>query len=1196
MKAKFLILVALFLITLSFPIIKPQAYLHKSKNTNRQAVTQWIQARLKAQITGNTSEAWQREVPQSSLFSKNSKDSKNIERSSSVIRQQLLNISPNLLSKFSSSLQNYLSGESVQEPFPEAAGNENTLINDPNQDFGLKVQNNTSSAVSGSNIVVAYNDIGTEISTVSYSNDNGVSWKTSHIPQMTIGRNFGSGVVAASDKTFYYTGLGVNSIGVPAIIISKSTDAGQSWSIPAFIAAPSGNNSFQDKPWIAVDTTNTATGGNVYVGWTDFTITGINNGSKIVCATSTDGGLSFSTPVTVFFADSSVNVQGVTIAIGAKGEVNLAWGDNSISGISFSRSTDGGQTFSSPVIAAKIKTYELLGTLLNSHFTVNGLPSLAIDNSRSASQGTIYVVFNAPSSTNPQDLADVFLARSTDQGASWSNLIKVNDDKTSTDQFMPSVAVATDGTVGVMWYDRRNDSLYNGMVDVYAASSNNGGVSFNPNQRITTANWGVLTTPIGIRSNYHGDYNQISALTNQPGFFFNWGDDRSGKDPDVYGLRSPLPLSNTNDFAMSPITPSQTVEAGQRAEFLLQLVNSTNIANVSATSDSNTISFEFETRISPTGQQIAVRARTTMATTVSTHPVIVTVRNSSGVKTSITLRLNVSPQQNFPSLPTNITQSVSQNIQPHAAIDQQGVINAVWADNSTRNFRIYLSRSTNNGNSFSSQIDISQSKNLCINPKVAVGSDKNIHVIWQECPDDSCQVMYSRSIDQGASFSKPKLISQDIEYSELPNIITNPNGEVVIFWDGARTLSAAKFEVFASKSSNGGESFSFPTALVSDGGRNLFTTASASDGKGNSYLAYESCKDGGCRIETKRSSNGFDSFTDGAIASKDLGFAIRPSLSAPGNGVVQVAMTVALSDQDNRFEIFAANSVNDGITFSSPKNISNSVQTSNDASVLAINQQVYVAWRDLSSGNPDIYLAKSSDQGNTFSPVINITSDNTISLLPTLTSDAANRVYLFYQDELNGNDDAYFLRIDGTPFPTTIEGFSPTSGPIGTSITIKGQELAQTTAITIGGQPAKFFFSKPTEIVAVVPPNAISGAISITTTTGTVNSKDTFTVITPVINILSPMGGEKLKAGDSFVIKWQVQSIEPASFDLLLSTDGGSNFSTPIAMNLSATDRTFSWIVPAIKTKTARVQLVTRTSNGVSFLTISKNNFKIKAK
>ncbi|MBK7997065.1 MAG: hypothetical protein IPK14_27940 [Blastocatellia bacterium] len=73
-----------------------------------------------------------------------------------------------------------------------------------------------------------------------------------------------------------------------------------------------------------------------------------------------------------------------------------------------------------------------------------------------------------------------------------------------------------------------NDELFNGMLEVYGTTSSDGSLSFSQNQRISNSSWAVpLTTPVGIRSNYD-DYNQMSAVNG--GFFFNWGDDRSGKD------------------------------------------------------------------------------------------------------------------------------------------------------------------------------------------------------------------------------------------------------------------------------------------------------------------------------------------------------------------------------------------------------------------------------------------------------------------------------------------------------------------------------------------------------------------------------------------------------------------------------------------------------------------------------------------
>src|SRR5216683_7909206 len=63
--------------------------------------------------------------------------------------------------------------------------------------------------------------------------------------------------------------------------------------------------------------------------------------------------------------------------------------------------------------------------------------------------------------------SDVFLTVSHDHGKTWSAPVRVNDDATQTDQWMPSVAVTEEGTVGVMFYDRRNDPGANLNIDVY---------------------------------------------------------------------------------------------------------------------------------------------------------------------------------------------------------------------------------------------------------------------------------------------------------------------------------------------------------------------------------------------------------------------------------------------------------------------------------------------------------------------------------------------------------------------------------------------------------------------------------------------------------------------------------------------------------------------------------------------------------
>jgi uncharacterized repeat protein (TIGR03803 family) len=75
-----------------------------------------------------------------------------------------------------------------------------------------------------------------------------------------------------------------------------------------------------------------------------------------------------------------------------------------------------------------------------------------------------------------------------------------------------------------------------------------------------------------------------------------------------------------------------------------------------------------------------------------------------------------------------------------------------------------------------------------------------------------------------------------------------------------------------------------------------------------------------------------------------------------------------------------------------------------------------------------------------------------------------------------------------------ITGFKPTSGPVGTLVTITGVSLTQTTNVTFGGVKASFTVVNDTKVTATVPRGAITGKIAISTPGGTDVSSGVFTV------------------------------------------------------------------------------------------------------
>jgi uncharacterized repeat protein (TIGR03803 family) len=76
-----------------------------------------------------------------------------------------------------------------------------------------------------------------------------------------------------------------------------------------------------------------------------------------------------------------------------------------------------------------------------------------------------------------------------------------------------------------------------------------------------------------------------------------------------------------------------------------------------------------------------------------------------------------------------------------------------------------------------------------------------------------------------------------------------------------------------------------------------------------------------------------------------------------------------------------------------------------------------------------------------------------------------------------------------------LKSFTPTSGPVGTVVTITGVSLTQTTRVTFGGVKATTFtVNSDTQVTATVPTGAKTGQIAITTAGGTAVSSGIFTV------------------------------------------------------------------------------------------------------
>lgn len=83
-----------------------------------------------------------------------------------------------------------------------------------------------------------------------------------------------------------------------------------------------------------------------------------------------------------------------------------------------------------------------------------------------------------------------------------------------------------------------------------------------------------------------------------------------------------------------------------------------------------------------------------------------------------------------------------------------------------------------------------------------------------------------------------------------------------------------------------------------------------------------------------------------------------------------------------------------------------------------------------------------------------------------------------------------------TPATLKVTGFTPTSGPVGSTMTVTGGGFAGTTQVTVGGVVASFTLVDDTTLQVIVPAGISAGTVRVVTPAGAASSRNRF-IVTP---------------------------------------------------------------------------------------------------
>ena len=361
---------------------------------------------------------------------------------------------------------------------------------------------------------------------ISVSHDGGQSFR--ELPVPGISRCTGGPDERASDPwlsfgpdgTLYLASLSFSEMPQNSLIagpteleVSRSSDGGNTWAAPVYVQPP--DNTYNDREAVTADPTRP---GYAYFAFVKRYGADGESGFEQLART-TDGGRTWTAPTPIYTPPPGMLTDPTLIEVLPDGTLvnllivanlspflpdpvpKLRWD------VMAQRSTDAGKTWSGAVKIADIAPFPPIDP--DTGKVVRAYPVIS---AAAAPDGGVYVAWNEiPSTTGG---SRVLFSRSGDGGRTWSNPGVVHDSPGQV--FLPSLAVARDGTVGVSYDDTRNDRPGSSQLttDVWFSQSRDHGASWTESH--VAGPFSTTTAPesdsAGVKGLFLGDYQGLAPL------------------------------------------------------------------------------------------------------------------------------------------------------------------------------------------------------------------------------------------------------------------------------------------------------------------------------------------------------------------------------------------------------------------------------------------------------------------------------------------------------------------------------------------------------------------------------------------------------------------------------------------------------------------------------------------------------------
>lgn len=308
------------------------------------------------------------------------------------------------------------------------------------------------------------------------------------------------------------------------------------------------------------------------------------------------------------------------------------------------------------------------------------------------------------------------------------------------------------------------------------------------------------------------------------------------------------------------------------------------------------------------------------------------------------------------SADVRLTNNASNSQTPRIVVSGTS-LHCVWQDNRDGNYEVYYKRSTDNGATWGSDTRLTSNSNWSLFPTLAV-SGSAVHLLWMDDRDGNRETYFKRSTDNGNTWSSDERLSNDADWTWSPAIAAAGDTVHAVWYESDAGGNLGK-DIWYVRSTNAGATWNSAVNLTNDLGVSMGPCVGVSGSV--VHVVWEDNRDGNYEIYGKRSTDNGASWGSDTRLTSNSAASTGSSIDVSGPNA-HLAWT---DERDGNSEVYYKSSVNHGLSWGPDERLTNDGATSFYNSISVSGPAVHVTWYDNRDGNWEVYY-KRNPTGNVY--------------------------------------------------------------------------------------------------------------------------------------------------------------------------------------------------------------------------------------